>query len=50
MIASHLVRRSGEAEEVAKVACFLASDASSFVTGAVYTVDGGSLAWRGTNA
>lgn len=50
MIASHLVRRSGQADEVAKVACFLASDASSFVTGAVYTVDGGSLAWRGSNA
>jgi NAD(P)-dependent dehydrogenase (short-subunit alcohol dehydrogenase family) len=49
MIASHLVRRSGQAVEVAKVACFLASDAASFVTGAVYNVDGGSLAWRGTN-
>lgn len=50
MIASHLVQRSGQADEVAKVACFLASDAASFVTGAVYNVDGGSLAWRGSNA
>jgi hypothetical protein len=30
------------------VVCFLASPESQFVNGAVWTIDGGSLAWRGT--
>jgi NAD(P)-dependent dehydrogenase (short-subunit alcohol dehydrogenase family) len=33
--------RLGEAEEVANVACFLVSDAGSYVTGAAINVDGG---------
>lgn len=33
--------RSGTAEEVAAVACFLLSSDASFVTGSQYTVDGG---------
>ena len=33
--------RLGEAEEVANVACFLASDAAGYVTGAAINIDGG---------
>ena len=40
----HPMNRLGLSEEVAKVALFLASDDSSYVTGAAITVDGGILA------
>lgn len=39
----HTLGRIGDPEEVAKVALFLASDDSSFVTGSVVAVDGGML-------
>lgn len=37
----HPVGRIGEADEVAKAICYLASDEASFVTGTVLMVDGG---------
>jgi len=49
LTATHLIRRLGAPEEVAKLVCFLASDDASFITGGVYPIDGGSLAWRGSN-
>ena len=39
--------RQGTPEEVANVFCFLASDEASFVTGALYTVDGGITISKG---
>jgi NAD(P)-dependent dehydrogenase (short-subunit alcohol dehydrogenase family) len=36
--------RYGTPEDVAKLMLFLASDDSNFITGSVYTVDGGSTA------
>ena len=43
------MKRGGTPEEVANVALFLASQASSYVTGATYTVDG-ALSILGQNA
>lgn len=48
MTRTHLVPRLGKPEEVAELVCFLASEQSAFVNGAVWLIDGGSLAWRGT--
>lgn len=42
-----LLKRFGEPEEIAEVAVFLASDASSFMTGAIIVIDGGATAWYG---
>jgi NAD(P)-dependent dehydrogenase (short-subunit alcohol dehydrogenase family) len=47
MIATQLVERMGRPEEVARLACFLASDDAAFITGAAFPIDGGALAWHG---
>jgi len=42
-----LLKRFGEPEEIAEVAVFLASDVSSFMTGAIVVIDGGATTWYG---
>jgi NAD(P)-dependent dehydrogenase (short-subunit alcohol dehydrogenase family) len=43
-LARHPVRRFGRPEDVAAMALWLASDAASFATGQLFTVDGGLTA------
>ncbi|CAN0458732.1 unnamed protein product, partial [Phaeothamnion confervicola] len=45
MLAKIMLNRLGKPEEVANAALFLASDESSYVTGANIVVDGGMTAW-----
>jgi len=47
LTAAQLIDRPGEPLEIAKLVCFLASDESSFINGAIIPIDGGKSAWRG---
>lgn len=46
LVGNYLIKRLGTPEDIAKLVCFLASDAASWITGAVISIDGGALAWR----
>jgi NAD(P)-dependent dehydrogenase (short-subunit alcohol dehydrogenase family) len=48
MVSSHLIPRFGEPVEVGKLVCFLASEDAAWITGGVFPIDGGCLAWRGS--
>lgn len=50
MVASQLIPRFGQPIEVAKLVCYLASDDAAWITGGVFPIDGGCLAWNGVNS
>lgn len=42
------LKRMGKPEEVAELACFLASDSGAYITGSTYFIDGGMLRYSGS--
>lgn len=44
LVAGTALKRGGQPEEVAELACFLASDRAGYITGATIPIDGGSTA------
>ena len=50
LVAAQVIPRLGDPFEVAELVCFLASDRARFLTGAMVPIDGGTMAWRGSNA
>jgi NAD(P)-dependent dehydrogenase (short-subunit alcohol dehydrogenase family) len=49
LVQCHLLPRMAAPVEIARLVCFLASDASSFMTGAAVPIEAGALAWRGVH-
>jgi NAD(P)-dependent dehydrogenase (short-subunit alcohol dehydrogenase family) len=49
LVQCHLMPRMAEPVEIARLVCFLASDAASFMTGAAIPIEAGALAWRGVH-
>jgi meso-butanediol dehydrogenase/(S,S)-butanediol dehydrogenase/diacetyl reductase len=45
MLASNLIKRVGQPEDVVAMAVFLASDDAAYITGANFAVDGGFASW-----
>jgi 3-oxoacyl-[acyl-carrier protein] reductase len=43
LVAGAALKRAGQAEEVAELASFLASDRASYITGAIIPIDGGTV-------
>jgi NAD(P)-dependent dehydrogenase (short-subunit alcohol dehydrogenase family) len=50
MTAEQLVERMGRPDEIAKLACYLASDDAGFITGQSFVADGGVMSWRGSRS